>query len=203
MVTNTNDEKTKTGQLPSDRILMVTAPRFQNCWGHHIEAMISQSCIKRIIRVWSITNQKELSISSNDQHINSKFSILGIVFYHIYRIYIIKLIIISINIHHIYTIYCSGTEYFLSRDRLFTAPGQSIFCSGTDYLLLRDRVFSAPGQRVLLGCTHRREWKRERWIWESVSAAPPALFFNRINNNNNNNNNNHNNNMIRTWKYDN
>ena len=173
MVTNTNDEKTKTGQLPSDRILMVTAPRFQNCWGHHIEAMISQSCIKRIIRVWSITNQKETI--DQQQRPTYKFEVFnpGDCIYHIYRIYIIKLIIISINIHHIYTIYCSGTEYFLSRDRLFTAPGQSIFCSGTDYLLLWDRVFSAPGQTVWLGSTHRREFtkERERLIWESTSAA--------------------------------
>ena len=119
MVTNTNDEKTKTGQLPSDRILMVTAPRFQNCWGHHIEAMISQSCIKRIIRVWSITNQKETI--DQQQRPTYKFEVFnpGDCIYHIYRIYIIKLIIISINIHHIYTIYCSGTEYLVLQDRGF------------------------------------------------------------------------------------
>ena len=136
---------------------MVTAPRFQNCLGHHIEAMISQSCIKRRIRVRSITNQNETIDQQHRPTYKSEVFNPGDCIYHIYRIYIIKLIIMSINIHHIYTIYCSGTEYFLSRDRLFTAPGQSIFCSGTDYLLLRDRVFSAPGQKVWLGCTHRRE----------------------------------------------
>ena len=71
-------------------------------------------------------------------------------------------LLLFIHYYHIHTIYCSGTEYFLSRDILFTAPGQSSFCSGTDYLLLWDRVFSAPGQTVWLGSTHRREFTKER-----------------------------------------